>query len=151
MIRCIALITCLLFSGLSQPALAQEEQADQVAKQKEIQDLLKQFDASSLKEMANLLKQNQSLTPDQRAKLPFSLTLQKPDEQLLKTLPIIGDPILPTLPGEPTLPGQGGASLPQQPDCDLPPWCKFIKDNPLCKCKEDEESFRIVPSGEGKP
>lgn len=66
----------------------------------------------------------------------MSLRLSRPEYEY--RIPTVGNPVLPTLPGQPTitLPGTG-APLRPNPPCELPAYCRHLPaDSPLCKCPD---------------
>jgi hypothetical protein len=70
----------------------------------------------------------------------MSLQLNRPEYEY--KLPTVGNPVMPTLPGQPTvtLPNPGGPVGPNPP-CELPPYCRHVTTpGPLCKCPDDSNS-----------
>jgi hypothetical protein len=70
----------------------------------------------------------------------MSLQLNRPEYEY--KLPTVGNPVMPSLPGQPTvtLPNPGGPTHPNPP-CDLPPYCRHVTTpGPLCKCPDDSNS-----------
>lgn len=91
-----------------------------------------QYDAATL---SRLLREAARAGEDH-----MSLRLSRPEYEY--RIPTVGNPVLPTVPGQPTitLPGTG-APLRPNPPCELPAYCRHLPaDSPLCKCPDTENT-----------